>query len=298
MMHLATASMWVGADATAVIVGVVSSFVWLCVIFSIKPSLRLTWEEGYPGGRWWKRSPSGTWQRCSPRGTWKESPATTTRKCKECQSDNVHYRVEIENLGLAKVVDIEVRLWRITGGGLASRTRIPMAVDQLLELNGKWQESRNRSNSAGNRFFHFLLPCEVSGTRQASNVQFLFQVQAKHSITNFGRVQKLRIAPNPLGAAEIPFDHFSAKDPDARMWRRRGYARIATLIASMAVSKHVHAFKPAGWYHRQRSAPPQTVVLLRCTCEAVDFVSLLGLLNLGPAVPCLDHTGRDRTVTG
>ena len=293
MKHLAAAGMWIGADVTAVLIGVASSFVWLCMLFSIKPSLRLTWEEGHPGGRWLKRTSAGTWQRCSPRGTWPEHPVAITRSCKVCETTDVHYRVEIENLGLAKVVDIEVRLWRVTRRGLANRTRIAMPVDQLLELNGKWQERRHKPDSAGNRFFHFLLPCEVSGIGLGAENHFLFQVQSKHGLTNFSRVQKLRIVPDLLGVANVPFGHFSAQDPDAMTWRRRSYARVATLISFLAISKHVHAYNPSGWYHARDSATPVTVVQRRCACGLADIVTLSGHFDLRPRVPCLDPATPD-----
>jgi hypothetical protein len=292
MMHLAAARVAIGADATAVLVGVASSFVWLCVLFSIKPSLRLTWEEGYPGRRWWKRPRAGAWQRCSPRGSWPEHPVATSVPCTACKSAAVHYRVEIENLGLSKVVDIEVRLWRINQRGLASRTRIPVAVDQLLELNGKWQESRHRATATGNRYFHFLMPCAVSS---AGSDQYLFQVQSKHGFTNFGRVQKLRITPDLLAAPQAPFGRFTARDPDARVWWRRGYAGIATVTAGLAISRHVHAYTPVGWYYAGSSAAPVTVVLRRCTCGEADVVTLSGRVNLSPGVPSLAAAGPEKT---
>lgn len=120
--------MWFSADVSGVIVGLVSSFLWLLVLFSVKPSLRLTWEEGFASGRWWKILPSGSW-RCSPRDTWTEEPNVSYRRtCPDCDGDLVHYRVEVENLGLAKVVEVEVRLSRRVpragAGALAGSTTV------------------------------------------------------------------------------------------------------------------------------------------------------------------------------
>ncbi len=222
-------------------------------------------------------------------GTWREKTAATQHKCPVCETDVIHYRVEIENLGLGRVVEVEARLWLIKRKGLAKRKRIPMDVDQLLELNGKWQEARRRSAEAGNRFFHFLLPCSVSLEPLSGRDQCLFQVRSKHGFTNFGRVQRLRIKLNVLGVADYPFNRFEANDPDAGLWRRRIYQHLATVIASIAVRKHIHQFEPAGWYHIEQFISPQTVVMMRCACHKLDFQSLPGLWELGPALSRLGY---------
>jgi gamma-glutamylcyclotransferase (GGCT)/AIG2-like uncharacterized protein YtfP len=245
-----------------VIIGVIGSLVGLWLLFSIKPSLRLTWEEGFPGGRWWKRSPSGDWWRCSPSGpwqkrfsskqrwkhlpsgkwwkdpppgVWKGKPEPERAKvCHKCGSSRVHYRVEIENLALGSVVEVEARLWRIRVNGLRTRERVSMDNDNLLELRGKWHEARRPQTEivshTGDSFYHFRLPCCVSATSNGSSDQYLFQVWSKHGFTNFGRVHKLRIRPDPHSPVN-PFGCLSVEDPGAE--RRRALAPIAAITARL-----------------------------------------------------------------
>ncbi len=125
--------MSLGADVVNVIIGVVGSLISLWLLFSIKPSLRLTWEVGFRSIKWWKRLPDG-WYFCSRSGLQKEqSPINYETTCQECKTTLVHYRVEIENLGLGKVADLESRLWRLGKKiSLCIRARIELKYCELL----------------------------------------------------------------------------------------------------------------------------------------------------------------------
>ena len=173
--------------------------------------------------------------RCSPKEG-ENKPATPTLQptCDKCGKDLVHYRVEMENLGLAALVEVEARI-RLIRKGQTLGTRKPLSSDleKLLELNGKWREARRNEedvkNHTGDRFFHYVLPCEVVPAELGDDDYYLFQVWSKHGFTNFGRVHKLRLRRNPHLA--VPFDGFLVDDPDARRRRRAVVAGLATLIA-------------------------------------------------------------------
>ena len=51
-----------------------------------------------------------------------------------CRTNAVHYRIEVENLGLGRAIDVEARLWLIKGSGLRKRKKVRMDVDGQLEL--------------------------------------------------------------------------------------------------------------------------------------------------------------------
>ena len=233
--------MSLGADVVNVIIGVVGSLISLWLLFSIKPSLRLTWEVGFRSAKWWKRLPDG-WYFCSRSGLRKEEPPTNYGVlCPQCETTLVHYRVEIENLGLGKVADLESRLWRIKKKNtLGNRERIELKNSELLELNGKWREAWRTSDEitgrVGDRFYHFFIPCDVSKEPLGSDEYYLLQVWSRHGFTNFGRVHKLRIS---AGDADPPdrFNYFKVDNPDARRRRSRVYATAATLIATVFASR-------------------------------------------------------------
>jgi hypothetical protein len=251
-----------------VLLGVASSLAGLWFLFNIKPSLRLTWEEGFPTGNWWKQSPPDQWWRCSrheppsdkmpqrkrwassrwwaepPPGTWLDQPDPSPAKpCSTCERRAVHYRVEVENLGLAAVVEIKFRAWLIRRKGLATRERIPIKNDQLLELNGKWREALRADDDierhAGDRFFHVLLPCCVSPDGLGVNDEYLFQAWSKHGVTNFGRVHKLRIKFDPA-SPDRPFGRLDAEDPSSGRWHV--FAPAAAIIAN-AARYVIHLFR-------------------------------------------------------
>jgi hypothetical protein len=112
-------------------------------------------------------------------------------------TDRVHYRVRAENVGLENLVEVEARLWHIEvdDQGYRTRRRIPIEVDKLMVLPGKWSEARRTQQDTGGRSFRFRLPVEVSPEGLADRDEYLFQVWSKHGFTNFGRVHKLRLIP-------------------------------------------------------------------------------------------------------
>ncbi len=233
--------MSLGADVVNVIIGVVGSLISLWLLFSIKPSLRLTWEVGFRTINWWKRLPDG-WYFCSRSGLQKEqSPINYETTCQECKTTLVHYRVEIENLGLGKVADLESRLWRIgKKNTLGNRERIELKNSELLELNGKWREAwrtgEEITERVGDRFYHFFIPCEVSKEPLGSDEYYLLQVWSRHGFTNFGRVHKLRIHAGDADPSDR-FSRFKVEAPDARRRRSRVFATVATLIATVFASR-------------------------------------------------------------
>jgi hypothetical protein len=233
--------MSLGADVVNVIIGVVGSLISLWLLFSIKPSLRLTWEVGFRSIKWWKRLPDG-WYFCSRSGLRKEkSPINYETTCQECETTLVHYRVEIENLGLSKVADLESRLWRIRKKNtLGNRERIELKNSELLELNGKWREAwrtgEEITERVGDRFYHFFIPCEVSKEPLGSDEYYLLQVWSRHGFTNFGRVHKLRIHAGDADPSDR-FSRFKVQAPDAKRRRSRVFATVATLIATVFASR-------------------------------------------------------------
>jgi hypothetical protein len=233
--------MSLGDDVINVIIGVIGSLLSLWLLFSIKPSLRLTWEVGFRSTKWWKRLPD-EWYLCSRSGLSKEKPPTNYEvTCQECETTLVHYRVEIENLGLGKVADLESRLWRIRKRStLGNRDKIELKNSELLELNGKWREAwrtgEEITGHVGDRFYHFFIPCEVSKEPLGADEYYLLQVWSRHGFTNFGRVHKLRINASDADPSER-FSRFKIENPDARRRRSRAYATVATLIATVFASR-------------------------------------------------------------
>jgi hypothetical protein len=233
--------MSLGDDVINVIIGVIGSLLSLWLLFSIKPSLRLTWEVGFRSTKWWKQLPD-EWYLCSRAGLRKQKPPTNYEAtCPECKTTAVHYRLEIENLGLGKVADLESRLWRIKKKStLGNREKIELKNSELLELNGKWREARRTSEEitghVGDRFYHFFIPCEVSTEPLGSDEYYLLQVWSRHGFTNFGRVHKLRINASDADPPDR-FSRFKVENPDARRRRSRVYATVATLIATVFASR-------------------------------------------------------------
>ena len=161
----------------------------------------------------------------------------------------VHYRVKVENRGLSSVVDVEARLWLIKHGRPVTRQRIPLEIDQLMELNGKWREARRLpSELTGDRFFRFRLPAEISSETIDEKDSYLIQVRSKHGFTNFGRVHKLRIKPQLSIVSHSPADRLVAENPDAMRWHlRRWSASLTTKIANTA--KHItEVYRQYKWH--------------------------------------------------
>jgi hypothetical protein len=236
--------MSLGADVINVIIGVIGSLLSLWLLFSIKPSLRLSSEVGFRSTKWWKEL-SGDWYWCSRSGLWKEEPSSNYEAtCTECKTNLVHYRVEIENLGLGKVADLESRLWRIKKKyTLGNRERIELKNSELLELNGKWREAWRTGEEikghVGDRFYHFFLPCEVSTEPLGHDEYYLLQIWSRHGFTNFDRVHKLRINASDADPSD-QFSRFKVENPDTRRRRSRVYAAVATLIAAVFASRASH----------------------------------------------------------
>jgi hypothetical protein len=239
MVQHAAESIFNGTNVTNVLIGVAGSLISLWLLFCIKPSLRLTLEEGILGGHWWKPAkPLGRkigkhrdWVWCSYEGL-KEGTPSEQGTCEKCHKQTGHYRLEIENLGLAKVVEVEVRLKLIRKGNkLATREATSLKPEKLLELSGKWYEARRRKpeikRHTGDRYFHRVLPCDVSLEKlKDEDDYYLIQVWARHGFTNFGRVHKLRLGRTGSGTV----GSFTVEDPDKRR-RKRAFARLASLIA-------------------------------------------------------------------
>jgi hypothetical protein len=236
-----------------VVIGIVGSLISLWLLFCIKPSLRLTLEVGSPGKQWWKgteplgrkvRKEAGDWVWCSSDGLKKGTP----KQQGACEKGHqqVHYRLEIENIGLAKVLEVECRLKLIrknltlgTRESVAAEPEVPggppqkpAEPEELLELSGKWSEARRdkdeRQSHTGDRYFHWVLPCGVSPNELKNNDYYLLQVWSRHGFTNFGRVHKLRLRRNESGD---DFKRFTVEDPDSRRRRRPTVARLASFIA-------------------------------------------------------------------
>jgi hypothetical protein len=151
-------------DVVAVLLGVASSAVWLVIVFSVKPRVKVTLviADGQPP---------------------------------ECRG------FDVENLGLGQVIEVEARVWRIgRGGGLDRRKKVPLKTEQLLTLSGKWHESRRSAweleHEVGDSYFRFLLPdgTTVSAADLAdSRDRYLVQISCTQAFTNFGRVHIFRI---------------------------------------------------------------------------------------------------------
>lgn len=305
MTHFALTSMGLIKHVTGIgeglLLGVASSLVGLWLLFSIKPSLRLTlqrlpsgsetWEElsrDWGKRRWektktkekWKKTEdkeerphpvsgqerarrrvnkpsastvkvsapkkaSGQWVRhfLVEIGKFAGAPVTPGRYSElimltqESDPCPVRYRVMAENCGLASVVEVEARLWRIARCQNLPDTRhdIRLPVDRLMELPGKWHEARRRADEieldVGDSLFRFRLPdCgreQISPGKLRGKGEYwdryLFQVWSKHGFTNFGRVHKLRIECGADG-------DFQYASPDAR----HILALAATSIANTA----------------------------------------------------------------
>jgi hypothetical protein len=235
-------------DVVSLVIGIIGSLLSLWILFGIKPSLRLTLEVGVPSRKWWKRveplarhdramrrkkaaSPAPEWRRCSARKPGGETPQPRLqRPCKKCGKDYIHYRVEMENLGLATLVEVEARIRLVRKNNtLGTREPVPHDFEKLLELNGKWREARRDGQEiTGNRFFHYLLPCKVLPGELGLEDYYLIQVWSKHGFTNFGRLHKIRLRRDPDPGCL--FDRFLVEDPDARRRRRAFLAGLATLI--------------------------------------------------------------------
>jgi hypothetical protein len=246
-----------------VLIGIAGSLISLWLLFCIKPSLRLTLERGLPGHHWWKRNvplklvgnatagKTKEWMWCSSKGLVPEEPREQG-ECKKCGQKVYHYRLEIENLGLAKVVEVECRLKVIMKNlTLGTRESVPSEPEEpgqpnkpeesekpenLLELSGKWYEARRDElefkKHTGDRYFHWVLPCGVSPGDLKDDDYYLLQVWSRHGFTNFGRVHKLRLLPG----GEL--DGFIVEDPDTRRRRRPFFAWMASFIANRFKRKH------------------------------------------------------------
>jgi hypothetical protein len=255
MVRHAAESVFTG-DLVSLVIGIVGSLLSLWILFSIKPSLRLTLEVGVPSQRWWKRDiPLGRigkqtidgWLWCSPKGLQPDTPRQQDACTREgCQNHGVHYRLEIENLGLAKAVEVEFRL-RLIRKNETLGTRGTLLDGQLLELSGKWYQARREEteirNHTGDRFFHVILPCAVSAEGFGNDDYYLAQVWSKHAFTNFGRAHRLRLRPNPSGDE---FNRFAIEDPDARRRRRAVLDRVTTWLADAFPSRDVRKDRREG----------------------------------------------------
>jgi hypothetical protein len=256
-------AMDVGADALNILIGILSSLVFLLILFGVKPRLRLTWESQVPPAR----TPG----------------SSSTREC-NCAA---HYRVAVENLGLGRVVEIEARLWRITRRGedeLPSRKRIVFEPDSLLELPGKWREARRTEHEkedlkVGDRWYRFRLPCAVSAAALAgADGYFLFQLWSKHGFTNFGRLHRLRI----VARHGVLLDDDAFAEPS----RSVGFAPVATAIAALGQlgggPRHRHRFELQPEYVMEESA--RTVIRMACACGVTDTRSVPGRKDIAQAL--------------
>jgi len=163
MEHYIASSLWNGNDTHDIIFGVLGSLVSLLLLFSIKPRLRLRWEECSSGDQ---KTQSTVWEQWIPSKAKlikcpaplpKDMPTTPTASTDQLrpgtkryqvevenavqgsivtagsmvtvtqvrtpETGKKRYRVEVENLGLWSVVEIEARLWRIERGENSLPTR-------------------------------------------------------------------------------------------------------------------------------------------------------------------------------
>jgi hypothetical protein len=253
-MVLCAADSAIETGGVGLIIGVASGVLSVLVLFSIKPSLRLTWEEGIRSKTWWKhplqyetwRTGNGSeqphdedWLCCS--NSQRREGKRALGKCPMCGRSTVHYRIEIENLGLAKVLEIEPRLLlvRRQRRALATREWIPLEAEKLLELNGKWHEARRGryelDERIGDSFYHFFMPCAVSSDQLGPDDYYLIQVWARHGFTNFGRVHKLRIRKN-AHPDQFGFDAFRIEGSDGQRHLRL-FGPATTLVTSIFASR-------------------------------------------------------------
>ena len=117
----AAESPWVDVHAIPqdLIEGVVSTFIGLMILFSIKPRLKI---ELLPVQRKDQSETSDTGN-----GEPSEKSASDPR--------SETFRFKVTNQRLRKVTEVKVRLWRVTRAG--SRQAIDLVVDELFELRGR-----------------------------------------------------------------------------------------------------------------------------------------------------------------
>jgi hypothetical protein len=251
--------MGIGGDVLGLLIGIASSLVFLLLLFSVKPRLRLRWDQVAVSN----------------------SEAKSDSR-PDCACD-VHYRVAVENLGLGRVVEVEARLWLLTRRGDAppTRQRICFEPDTLLELSGKWREACRTPHErddlqVGDTLYRFRLPCQVSADAlSGQNGYFLFQIWSKHGFTNFGRLHLIRI---------IARDGCLLDDNAfAQVRRRPNFAWAASVIAAIAglatrARKHLHRFELQRAYLMKEPSgqDPRTVAPLLCACGQMDTRSVRG----------------------
>jgi hypothetical protein len=123
-------------------------------------------------------------------------------------ADGTYTGFDVENLGLARAVQVEARVWYVrVGGRLDDRQQVMLRKGgDLLTLNGKWRESRpsawEHTHKIGNSKFRFLFREPICASTTATNDRYLIQIACNHSFSNFGRVHIFRIAyrdPDPTG---------------------------------------------------------------------------------------------------
>jgi hypothetical protein len=152
-------------------IGVAASMVWLLLLFSVKPRLKVTVQA-----RRLKDQPAAGWA------------------------------FKVTNRSLVTAVQLQARLWRVEAvpGGFPTRHPIPLSAQTLFQLNGRWASARRsqqqRADHTGRNEFRFLTnppdmrPEDYLGDRD----RLLFQVWAQHGFTNFGRVKTFVITKQEL----------------------------------------------------------------------------------------------------
>jgi hypothetical protein len=284
--------MGIGGDVLGLLIGIVSSLVFLLLLFSVKPRLHLTWVRVPVYNTRPKKSGLTQSLGSEPESTSPAPPEVVT--CSQCGASvrpastractcEAHYRVAVENLGLGRVVEIEARLWLLvrSGDAVPTRKRVTFQPDTLLELPGKWREACRTSHErddlkVGDRLYRFRLPCEVSAAAlSGKDAYFLFQIWSKHGFTNFGRLHLLRIIEKDACLLD--------DNAYAQLGRRPSFAPIATAVATIAGfavrwRKHLHRFEPQRAYvtHELNSRSPRTVVPMLCACGEIDTRSVPG----------------------
>lgn len=155
----------------SVAVGVLSSLLWLLLLFSVKPRLEVEVQ---------------------------------CRQLKNCPAAGWVFIVT--NKSRVTAVQLQARLWQVAPatGGSPTRQRVDLKNEALFQLNGIWasrrRTSEQRTDRTGDNRFRFLSdPADLRlEDRLGDNDRLLFQVWAQHGFTNFGRVKTLVVKKDDL----------------------------------------------------------------------------------------------------
>lgn len=208
----AVASPWIDGHAIPqdLIEGVISTFIGLLILFSIKPRLRI---EFLPVLGMAKVKISGVTGDKQP-----ETPADDQQaETADDEQRSETFKFKVTNRRLRKVVEVKIRLWRVRKVG--SRQAIDLVVDELFELRGNWSplkptwrsllrrenvknwrtgRNRDKDNRAHYTFYPKRGKLEEERKQLRQGDFILFQVIAKDSFTGFTRLKTERFYESDL----------------------------------------------------------------------------------------------------